>query len=156
MFSASAVVLAPAFCFVCCRALASLSAASFAACLNCGFSRCNRPWLLQRPGTVEVFAAPLCHILQHIVRCVLLLLNPIFNSAAFCSSVAFLAIFCIGVTSHRRDSLDSVSALTWFSHSSFPSSSTPRPSWTCTCTRRGPLNLERVVECSSLSFRAFL
>ena len=54
-YSTSAVVLAPAFCFVCCRALASLSlslsAASFAACLNCGISafrfygflRCNRP-----------------------------------------------------------------------------------------------------------------
>ena len=57
-FSASAVVLAPRFCSVCCRALASLSAASFAACLNCGFSPCNCPWLLQRPGTVELFAAP--------------------------------------------------------------------------------------------------
>ena len=42
-FSASAVVLAPAFRFVCCRTLASLSATSFVACLNCGFSRCNRP-----------------------------------------------------------------------------------------------------------------
>ena len=43
----------------------------------------------------------------------------VYNSSAFCSSVAFLAIFCIGMTSHRRDSLDSVSALTWFSHSSY-------------------------------------
>ena len=72
------------------------------------------------------------------------------------SSAAFLAIFCIGITSHRRDSLDSVSALTWFSHSSYLSPTTPRPSWTCTCTCRGPLNLERAVECSSLRFRAFL
>ena len=50
----------------CCRALASLSAASFAACLNCGFSAfrfygfpsLQSPWLLQRPGTVELFAVP--------------------------------------------------------------------------------------------------
>ena len=43
-----------------------------------------------------------------------------------------------------------------FPHSSHPSPSTPRPSWTCACTRRGLLNLERAVECSSLRFRAFL
>ena len=50
-FSASAVVLVRAFCLVCCRALALLSANSFAVCLNCGFSavrfygvlHCNRP-----------------------------------------------------------------------------------------------------------------
>ena len=110
------------------------------------------PWLLQRPGTVELFAAP------YVVSVLVLLERFLdgFNSATFCSSVAFLSIFCIGVTSHRRDSIDSVSALTWFSHSSYPSPSTPRPSWTCTCTRRGPLNLERAVECSSFSFLAFL
>ena len=42
-FSATAVVLARAFCLVCCRALAFLSAVSFAACLICGFFCCNRP-----------------------------------------------------------------------------------------------------------------
>ena len=50
-FSASAVVLVRAFCLVCCRALALLSATSFAVWLNCGFSavrfygvlRCSRP-----------------------------------------------------------------------------------------------------------------
>ena len=44
----------------------SLSAASFAACLNCGFSAfrfygfpsLQSPWLLQRPGTVELFVVP--------------------------------------------------------------------------------------------------
>ena len=64
-----------------------------------------------------------------------------FNSAAFCSSVAFLAIFCVRVTSHRRDSLDSDSALRWFSHSLYPLPSTPRPSWSCTCTRRGRVSV---------------
>ena len=34
--SASAVVLAPVFCFGCCQALDSLSATSIAVCLNCG------------------------------------------------------------------------------------------------------------------------
>ena len=106
------------------------------------------PWLLQRPGTVELFIAPQAIDFSG-VR------TLFFNSATFCSSVTFFAIFCIGVTSHQYDSLDSVSAQTWFSHSSYPSPSTPRPSWTCTCTRRGPLNVERAVECSSLRFRAF-
>ena len=102
----------------------------------------------QRPGTVELFVVPQAIDFSRV--CTLF-----FNSATFCSSVTFFAIFCIGVTSHQCDSLDSVSAQTWFSHSSFPSPSTPRPSWTCTCTRRGPLNVERAVECSSLRFRAF-
>ena len=106
------------------------------------------PWLLQRPGTVELFIVP--QAIDFSGVCTLF-----FNSATFCSSVTFFAIFCIGVTSHQYDSLDSVSAQTWFSHSSYPSPSTPRPSWTCTCTRRGPLNVERAVECSSLRFRAF-
>ena len=114
------------------------------------------PWLLQRPGTVELFAAPPVVSVLLLSSDFLTVCALCFNSAAFCSSMAFLTIFCIGVTSHRRDSLDAVSALTWFSHSSYPSPSNSRPSWTCTCTRRGPLNLERVVECSSLGFRALL
>ena len=56
----------------------------------------------------------------------------------------------------RTDVIHSVSARTWFSHSSHPSPSTPRPSGTCTCIRRGPLNLERSVECTSVRFRSFL
>ena len=158
------MVLAPAFCVVCCRALVSLTTTSFAACLNCGFSafrfygflRCHRPGFFS--GLVLLTC--LLHLVLFLCCCsssdFLTVCTLSFNSAAFCSSVAFLAILCIGVTSHQRDSLDSVSALTWLSHSSYPSPSTPRPSWTCTCTRRGPLNLERAVECSSLRFCAFL
>ena len=135
-FSASAVVLAPAFCFVCCRTLVSLSATSLTACLNygfsafrfCGFLRCNRPGFFI--GLVLLNC--LLHLLLFLCCCssseFLTVCTLSFNSAALCSFVAFLAIFCIGVTSHRRDSLDSVSALTWFSHSSCSSPSTPRPS----------------------------
>ena len=142
----------------------SLSTSSFATCLNCsssafrfcGFLRCNRPGFFS--GLVRLNC--LLHLLLFLCCCsssdFLTVCTLFFNSAAFCSSVAFLVILCIGVTLHRRDSLDSVSALTWFSHSSYPSPSTRRPSWACTCTRRGPLNLERADECSSLRFRAFL
>ena len=59
------------------RALASLSATSFAVCLNCGFSAFSilrRPslqssWLLLRAGTVELFAVPpVVHVLLLLKR----------------------------------------------------------------------------------------
>ena len=130
-FSASAVVLAGAFCFVCCRALALLSATSFAACLNCGFFRCNRSGFFN--GLVLLNF--LLHLLLFLCCCCssdfLAVCTLSFISAAFFSSVAFLDIFCFGVSSHRFDSVDFASARTWFSLSSHPSPSTPRPSWTC-------------------------
>ena len=104
-----------------CRALASLSATSFTVCLNCGFSafrflRCNRPGFF---SSLELLN---CLLYLLLFRCCcsssdfLTVCTLFFNSAPFSSSVAFLAIFCIGVTSHRCDSLDSVCALTWLSH----------------------------------------
>ena len=153
-FSASAVVLAGAFCLVCCRALAFLSATSFAACLNCGFFAFRFYGFLccNRPGFFSGLVLLNCLLLLLFLCCCsssdfLTVCTLSFISAAFCSSVAFLAIFCIDVTSHRFHSLESVSARTWFSLSSHPSPSTPRPSWTCARTRRGSLNLERAVEC---------
>ena len=81
---------------------------------------------------------------------------PCLSSRQLSVPLWHLAIFCVDVTSHRFDSPASVSARTWFSLSSHPSPSTPRPSWTCACTRRGHLNLGRAVECSRLRFRASL
>ena len=111
-------VLGSTFCLVCCRALASLSNL-LRGLPQLRLLSLQSSWLLQRPGTVELFAAP-----QTITSTVYTLS---FISAAFCSCVVFLAIFCVDVTSHLCDLLDSVSALTWFSHSSHPSPSTPRP-----------------------------
>ena len=74
------------------------------------------PWLLQGPGTVE-------HSVLLLLKRFLMVCTLFFNSAAFCSSVAFLATFCIDVTSHRFHSLESVSARTWLSHSSQSSQS---------------------------------
>ena len=62
-----------------------------------------------------------------------------FNSADFSSSVAFLTIFSIGVTSHRCDSLLLCADV----------------GFTCTCTRRGPLNLERSVSVPVSNFVLF-
>ena len=66
-FSASAVVLARAFCLVCCRALVSLSN------LLRGLSQLRLPslqssWLLQRPVTVELFAPPVISVLLLLKR----------------------------------------------------------------------------------------
>ena len=99
----------------------------FSAFRFCGFLRCNRPGFFI--GLVLLNC--LLHLLLFLCCCssseFLTVCTLSFNSAALWSFVALLAIFCIGVTSHRRDSLDSVSALTWFSHSSCSSPSTPRP-----------------------------
>ena len=107
---------------------ASLSATSFAACLNCGFSRCNRSGFFS--GLV-------------LLNCLLFFMR-ILDSLYLVFSIRQLSVS----EKPRTDVIHSgsVSALAWFSHSSYPSPSTPRLSWTCTCTRRGPLNLEVCIE----------
>ena len=107
-FSVSAVVLAPAFCFFFVVELWLLSLSSFLR----GLSQLSlqSSWVLQRLGIVELFAVCTFHDF-------LTVRTLFFNSAAFCSSVVFFAIFCIRATSHRCHPLDSVSARTWFSHS---------------------------------------
>ena len=152
------MVLARAFCLVCCRALALLSATSSAVCLNCSFSASRFYGVLRsnRPGffTGLELLSCLLHIMVFLCCCsssdYLTVCTLSFILAIFCSSVAFLAIFSGDVTSHRLGSLASVSAQTWFSLSSQPSPSSPRTSQTCACTRRGPLNLERAVRVSDV------
>ena len=137
--SASAVVLAPIFCFGCCQALDSLSATSIAVCLNCGFIALRS----------TAFVHPVAFVL--LLKRFLDNMHLVFQLGSF--------LFLCGFPRHLLylcDLASIVSARTWFSLSSHPSPSTPRPSWTCACTRRGPLNLERAVECSSLRFRAVL
>ena len=61
--------------------------------------------LLLQPGTAELFAAPPVVFELLLLKHFLGGLHLVFNSADFSSSVPFLAIFCIGVTSHLCDSL---------------------------------------------------
>ena len=105
--------------------LAFLSATSFAACLNCGFFAFRFYGFLccNRPGFFSGLVLLNCLLLLVFLCCCsssdfLTVCTLSFISAAFCSSVAFLAIFCVRVTSHRCDSLDSVSARTCSSNSS--------------------------------------
>ena len=86
--------------------------------------------LLQRSGTVELFAAPVvfcfCSSSDFSERYAPCLSSPH-------SSVQLWHICWVDATSYRFDSLESVSARTWFSLSSHPSPWTPGLSWSCAC-----------------------
>ena len=97
-------------------------------------------WLLQRPCTVELFAAPP-------VVSVLLLLKRFLDGLHLASRQISVPLWIHSNPSLRGRGFHSLR---------IRRPSTPRPSWTCACTRRGPLNLDRAVQCSSLRFRASL